>query len=72
MNSEDMKMKKLLPLFLTAAVAMTVGAAEATRIFLPIAKCDNYVAGTSGLSMQTIIEDAIQKVKSVINQNTCE
>ena len=57
---------------ITPKMAMTVGAAEATRIFLPIAKCDNYVAGTSGLSMQTIIEDAIQKVKSVINQNTCE
>ena len=57
---------------ITPKMAMTVGAAEATRIFLPIAKCDNYVAGTSALSMQAIIEDAIQKVKSVINQNTCE
>lgn len=56
---------------ITPKMAMSIGAADAVRILFPIAKCDNYVAGTSKMSMQMIIEDAIQKVKMIMN-NSCE
>jgi hypothetical protein len=42
----------------TPKMAMAVGQADATRILMPVNRCDNLVAGVLDLSMSTLIEDA--------------
>ena len=51
---------------ITPKMAVAVGQAEATRVLLPINKCDNLVAGVSDTTMTAIIEDAVCKVKSIM------
>lgn len=51
---------------ITPAMAIAVGQADATRILLPINKCDNLVAGVSDTTMTAIIDDAIGKVKAIL------
>ncbi|MBR3768979.1 MAG: DUF3842 family protein [Lachnospiraceae bacterium] len=53
---------------ITPKMAVAVGQAEATRILLPLNKCDNLVAGVSNLSMTTIIDDAIAKVRELVKE----
>lgn len=48
---------------ITPQMAAAVGQADATRILLPINKCDNLVAGIGDITMTAIIEDAIEKVR---------
>ena len=48
---------------ITPQMAVAVGQADATRILLPVNKCDNLIAGVADVSMTTVIEDAIAKVK---------
>ncbi len=50
----------------TPNMAVAVGQADATRILLPINKCDNLVAGVSNLNTSTIIEDVIIKLKNFV------
>ena len=50
----------------TPKMAVAVGQAEAVRILLPVNKCDNLVAGISDLTMTTIIDDVIKKMKSIM------
>ncbi len=51
---------------ITPKMAIAVGQADATRILLPINKCDNLVAGVSDTTMTAIIDDAIGKVKAIL------
>lgn len=51
---------------ITPQMAIAVGQSEATRILLPMNKCDNLVAGVADTTMTAIIEDAICKVKSIV------
>lgn len=51
---------------ITPKMAATVGQAEAIRILLPVNKCDNLVAGVPDLSISTLIEDVIGKLKGII------
>lgn len=51
---------------ITPQMAVAVGQADATRILLPVNKCDNLVAGVSDLSMNTIIEDVVARVKTML------
>lgn len=50
---------------ITPQMAVAVGQAEAVRILLPVNKCDNLVAGVSDLTMSTLIEDVIEKIKTI-------
>ena len=47
---------------ITPKMAVAIGQADATRILLPINKCDNLIAGIPEVSTTAIIEDVIQKV----------
>lgn len=49
----------------TPKMAVAVGQADAVRILLPVNKCDNLVAGVTDLSMTTLIEDVIKKIKKI-------
>ncbi len=51
---------------ITPQMAVAVGQADATRILLPVNKCDNLVAGVVDLSMSSLIEDVIVKVKTLM------
>ena len=51
---------------ITPQMAVAVGQADATRVLLPINKCDNLVAGVGDMTMTTIIEDAIAKVREIV------
>lgn len=50
----------------TPKMAVAVGQADAVRILLPVNKCDNLVAGVSDLTVTSIIEDVLVKVKAVL------
>ena len=51
----------------TPKMALAVGQADATRILIPMNKCDNLVAGVSGVSAAALIGDAIAKLKGLMN-----
>lgn len=51
---------------ITPKMAVAVGQADAVRILLPLNKCDNLVAGVPNINMNTIIDDAIEKVKTIV------
>ena len=49
----------------TPKMAMAVAQADAVRILLPVNKCDNLVAGVPDLSMSTLIEDVLVKLRGL-------
>lgn len=51
---------------ITPKMAVAVGQADAIRILLPVNKCDNLVAGVPDLTITTIIDDVIVKMKEII------
>lgn len=51
---------------ITPQMAIAVGQADAVRILLPVNKCDNLVAGILDLTMSSIIEDVLVKLKILI------
>ena len=44
---------------ITPAMALAVSQTDVPKILIPTGKCNNIVAGASGVSMSTLIEDAI-------------
>ena len=48
----------------TPKMAVAVGQADATRILLPVNKCDNLVAGVAKPTVSALIEDVIAKLKN--------
>ena len=49
---------------ITPKMAVAVGQADATRILLPVNKCDNLVAGIAKPSVSSLIEDVMVKLKN--------
>lgn len=54
----------------TPAMAVAVGQSDASRILIPVNKCENMVAGISNLPTSVLIQDAISKISHVIS-NQC-
>jgi len=50
----------------TPKMAAAVGQADATRILIPMNKCENLVAGVSDTNTSALIEDVIAKIKKII------
>lgn len=48
--------------------AIAVGQSRATRILIPINKCENLVAGVSNLNLGALIEDALSKLDAIIEK----
>ncbi len=46
-------------------MAVAVAQADATRILLPVNKCDNLVAGVPVLTMSVLVEDTVKKLKAL-------
>ena len=51
----------------TPNMAVAIGQADATRILLPVNKCDNLVAGVQNMNIGMIINDVISKLKDILN-----
>ena len=50
----------------TPAMAMAVGQREAVRILLPSDKCDTFIAGVGSTGMSALVEDAMDKLASLL------
>lgn len=50
----------------TERMAVAVGQSNATRILIPINKCENLVAGVGDVSMSVMIEDTVAKLEKLI------
>ncbi len=50
----------------TEKMALAIARADATRILIPMNKCENIVAGVPDLNMGALISDAINKLKLII------
>ena len=53
----------------TPAMAVAVGQSDASRILIPMNKCENMVAGVSNLSTSVLIQDAVSKVGQYISNH---
>lgn len=51
---------------ITPAMAVAVGQADATRILIPVNKCDNLIAGFNDVTMSVMIEDVITKLVKLV------
>ena len=52
----------------TPRMALAVGQSGATRILIPMNKCENLIAGVQNLNTATLIADAISKLTTIINE----
>lgn len=50
----------------TPAMAKAVGQSEAVRILLPSDKCDTFIAGVGSNGMSALVEDAMDKLASLL------
>jgi hypothetical protein len=53
---------------ITPKIALAVGQSSASRIFLPMNLCDNYVAGVEKIAVSQLIEDCILKIGEIIKR----
>ena len=51
---------------ITPKMAVAVGQADATRILIPINKCDHVVAGVSDLSVSALLQDVIVQLEKLM------
>ena len=50
----------------TPQMAVAVGQAEATRILIPMNRCENIVAGVQEVTMSAMLEDVLRKVEKIV------
>ena len=50
---------------ITPKMAVAVGSADATRILIPMNKCENMVAGINNIATSALIEDVVLKLKKI-------
>lgn len=53
---------------ITPKMAQSISESNATRILLPINKCENYIAGVAKLSVNEVIADAVEKIGMLIEK----
>ena len=54
----------------TPKMSKAVGQSDATRILIPMNKCDSLVAGLPNVSTAALLEDAMDKLGKVIAEHT--
>ncbi|MBQ1237090.1 MAG: DUF3842 family protein [Oscillospiraceae bacterium] len=50
----------------TPKMAVAVGQSEAVRILIPVNRCDNLVAGVQNAPLSVFLQDAVEKLRSVL------
>ena len=53
---------------ITPQMALAVGKANATRILIPINRCENLIAGVQSLNPGALISDAVAKLSAVLSE----
>lgn len=53
---------------ITPKMAVAIGQSNATKILVPINKCENLVAGVSNLTTTALIDDALNKLQETISK----
>ena len=48
-------------------MALAVSQSNAVRVLIPMNLCDNYIAGVNAVGTSALIDDCIQKIKSVFS-----
>ena len=54
---------------ITPKMAVAVGQSRAVKVLIPLNKCETLVAGISDVSTSTLIDDALEKIRAVIEKN---
>jgi len=52
----------------TPAMATAIGQAAATKILIPVNRCENLVAGVPDVSVSALINDALSKLAKLLEQ----
>lgn len=52
---------------ITPKMAECIGSADATRILIPMNRCENIVAGVPELSLSQLVEDVLDKIGTIFN-----
>lgn len=47
---------------ITASMAAAVAASPAQRVLIPVLRCSTYVAGTQGVALQKLLDDAVSRI----------
>ena len=53
---------------ITPKMAVAVGQSNATKILIPINKCENLVAGVPNLTTTALIDDTLNKLQEIISK----
>ena len=51
---------------ITPRMAQSIGSADATRILIPMNKCENIIAGVPDISVSQLIDAALNKIGEII------
>ncbi len=51
---------------ITPKMATAIGQASATRLLLPVNRCENIVVGVPDLSVSTLLADTLKKLREII------
>lgn len=54
---------------ITPKIAVAIGQSNATKILIPVNKCENLVAGVQNLTTSALIEDTLKKLQEEIDKN---
>ena len=52
----------------TADMALAVSQSSASRILIPVNLCDNYVVGVQDLSLSTLVQSVVERVRTLIGE----
>ncbi|MBQ7005051.1 MAG: DUF3842 family protein [Clostridia bacterium] len=55
---------------ITPAMSVAIGQSDASKILIPVNKCENLVAGVPNLTVSALIEDALSKLQTIIDKNS--
>jgi hypothetical protein len=54
---------------ITPRMAIAIGQSDASKILIPINKCENLVAGVQNLTTTALIENTLNKLQEIITKN---
>ncbi len=55
---------------ITPTMAVAVGQSDASKILIPVNKCENLIAGVPNLTVSSLIEDALLKLQTILSKNS--
>lgn len=56
---------------ITPKMAVAIGQADATRILIPMNKCENIVEGVPDLTLSSLIDSVVKRLQKMLANNQC-